>query len=286
MAEINFKDLRPYPPKYPPYPPYSDVSMYLEHYFYAFFKRNLGRFAPKPRTYLPIYWTTLYNDHVRVDINRYLAALPQDQKYFTVVQHDDGVVCTLPKDTLVFGTSPYGRGDRITIPLLTSPIPERYKTEPVEKSIFCSFVGTITHPIREKLFNRFKNNSKFQFNNMKSWSPVIDDSDFQSFVSTTRKSRFALAPRGYSPNSFRLYEIMQLNTIPVLVSDSFMTPYAEELNWSEFCVLIGERDIENLDRILSNIDESQYQKMLARMNEVYSTHFTLEAMSEYVLRKI
>ena len=38
-------------------------------------------------------------------------------------------------------------------------------------------------------------------------------------------SVFGLAPRGYGPTSFRLYETMQMDAVPIYISDVFWLPF-------------------------------------------------------------
>ena len=82
-------------------------------------------------------------------IQPYLDALP-DTKYFTVSQHDDAVAEKLPPGTISFEGG--GNGNGIPLPLICSKLPS-VKTD-VDRDIFCSFVGSDTHPIRDRINRR------------------------------------------------------------------------------------------------------------------------------------
>jgi hypothetical protein len=119
-----------------------------------------------------------------------------------------------------------------------------------------------------------------------SWTPNVQMSDFQKFVDITSSSKFGLAPRGYGKSSFRLYEIMQLGTVPVYISDDFYLPWSDELDWSEFCVLIDEDNLRDVDSILKSISESDYQKLLDNGKKVYNEYFTLEGMFQNIIKRL
>lgn len=136
----DFKLLRP-PPKYPTYPPYH-TGEYLEEYFYSFYLSNKSKFDELNVTLIPVFWTNVYNNgeispHI---IQSFLNALPLENVYFTVSQHDDAVREILPPRTIHFSAG--GRNGGIPIPLVCSPIPNTYLGES-NKDIFCSFVGSI-----------------------------------------------------------------------------------------------------------------------------------------------
>jgi hypothetical protein len=275
--------LIPYPPKYAKYPPYSNIEDYIEHSFFNFYNENIKDFSSKERKYIPAFWTTLYNDNYQIDIQSILDSLPKDKKYFTVIQHDDGIKYNLPKDTLVFSCTENGNGKIIPIPLITTQLNIENNIE--KKSVLCSFVGSMTHPIRNKIYNLFKNNDNFIFS-VKNWTPSISEDEFKNFVEITKKSKFSLAPRGNIRSSFRLYEILQLGSVPVYISDEFFIPFDNDINWSDFCILIKEGDIDNLENILNNISEEQYNKMIENGKAVHEKYFTIDHVCNFILKTL
>jgi hypothetical protein len=277
MSVINFKDLRP-AANYPTYPPYHQ-GYYLEEYFYHFYKRNKEAFDKTGYTLIPIFWTNVYNNGVNRNlIQFFLNALPEG-KYFTISQHDDAVKEILPKSTLSFEAG--GNGNGIPIPLICSPIKISHQQD---KSIFCSFVGSInTSPIREKLFKLYSTDSDFIFDNQQ-WVPNIPTERLNAFVDITQKSRFALCPRGYGAQSFRLYEVLQIGTIPVIVYDKPWFPFNDEILWSDFAVLVHVDEIGNLKQKLKNITPTQQQIMISKGREIYNKYFTFDTVSNHILR--
>ena len=77
---------------------------------------------------------------------------------------------------------------------------------------------------------------------------------------------------------------MQLDAVPVYISDRFWLPWQHELNWKEFCVLITEDQIPDMHSILSSIDDDTYEKMKQKIQEIYESYFTMEGMSAKIMQ--
>lgn len=262
----NFKNFRP-SPTYPTYPPYHK-GLYLEDSFFEWFISNNVQLE---RYYIPVFWTTCYIQNSQHGVQQILNNLDRSKKYFTISQHDDAIIEILPPDTICFNAG--GNRSGIPIPLICSPIELKPK---LNKDIFCSFVGSITHPIRYSIFNALKNNRKYYFSN-KNWTLSVDKSDFEKFVEITSRSVFCLCPRGYGKSSFRLYESMQLGAIPVYVYDDKWIPFEDAIDWSKFSVLIHVSDINNIDSILSSYTNDKISEMLENIYYYWSNNFTMES---------
>ena len=272
-------DLRP-TPQYPTYPPYHQGN-YLEDYFYSHFVVNKPIVA---RNYIGVSWTTLYCDNKDQSLQVFLDALDPNEKYFTVMQHDDAPKHNLPKDTLCFSAGGNVRGDNIIpIPLICSPIP--YIIQNAEKTLLASFVGSLTHPIRTEMANSLNNKPNCVIN-VKNWSPNVDNNEFNNFINLASKSKFLLCPRGYGLNSFRLYEAFQLGCVPVIITDILYLPWTDELNWKEFSVIIHACDVDKIYDILNSIDQTTYSNMINKGIEVYDKYFTLNGMYQNIIKRI
>lgn len=268
----------------PNYPSYSNSL--LEEYYYNFYKNNQKLFEDKNRLYIAAFWTNILCEKqpIHYQVQDYLNALPRDKPYYTVVQHDLDIVYQLPPDTKVFAAGGL-TGKGIPIPLIGETIPEKY-LEPRNKEIFCSGIYSMTHDIRRKVYELYKNNKDFVFNPPRSWTDSIPENDFINFAETSKKSIFGLAIRGFGLNSFRLYELFQLNCIPVIITDKFYLPFEDDLNWNSFCVLLNEKDIPNLYEILLNISPEKQDQMRQKGKEVYESHFTLESVCKQILKRL
>ena len=278
---VDFKELR-IPYDHPTYPPYHE-GYYMEEYFYKYYLKNKKEFDKTGFTLIPIFWTNVYimehkGANKRRLIQPFLNALP-DGKYFSVSQHDDAVEEQLPAGTLSFEGG--GNGNGIPLPLICSKIPS--VPDKKEKDIFCSFVGSASHPIRDTIRDTYANDNDFQLY-MKHWTEAVPEEQLNFFIDVTNRSKFSLCPRGYGAQSFRFYEIMQLNSIPVVVYDKKWFPFEDVIDYESFCVLVHETEIPNLKNKLSQITDKQQEQMLASGKKIYEKYFTLEGMCKQILR--
>ena len=266
-----------------PYPPYHK-GFYMERYFIDFYIKNKKSIDDTGYQFLPITWTDIYvhKPHLRYKLQDLLNSLDKEKKYFTVSQHDDAPLDDLPPKTLKFSAGG-NQKNGIPIPLICSSIENIKETK---KDIFCSFVGSITHPARLSMLHYLKGNSNYVLL-PKNWSSNVEDEKQDLFLNVTSRSKFTLCPRGYGATSFRLYESMQLGSIPVYIYyDTPYIPFADELDWNKLSVLIHANDIINIDNILNSITVERYNEMLSYIKEIYPKYFTLEGMCDKIIKTI
>ena len=278
---------------YTPYPFYH-TGKYLEQYFLYFYLKNIEEFEKLDRQYIPVMWTDVYlkAGNMCDDLQKDLNGLNESGKYFTVSQHDDAPFQKFPINTIHFSAG--GNIPNTTpIPLICNEIPNK---PIVEKDIFCSFVGSITHAsdgwgkvsntIRTKMIEILSNKPEYVLN-PKIWSHDVEREKQELFLKTTARSKFTLCPRGYGATSFRLYESMQLGSVPVYIYfQKPHLPFINDINWHDICVLVDFDDIESLDDILKSISDEKYNFMLKNIKEVYPKYFTLQAMCDNILKTL
>jgi len=207
----------------PAYPPYH-TGPYLEEYFLYYYFKNIEKFKNVKHQYIPVLWTELYLHVASLvdDLQNDLNELDKDKFYFTVSQHDDAPFQQLPPNTINFSAG--GNQPNTTpIPLICSPITD---VKEVEKDIFCSFVGSITaplegwglvsHNLRMKMLETLVDKKECVLK-PKSWTNEVKKDRQDMFLDLTARSKFTLCPRGYGATSFRLYEAMQLKSVPVYI---------------------------------------------------------------------
>lgn len=274
------------------YPPFKN-GRYMEEYFYDYVinpENNIK--IDTDRVYIPAFWTNIQNhpnfsnmkDSLNILLKRATQLLPNSTNYFTVVQADLGVELVLPKNTLVFGAC-YGD---IPLPLIYEDTTNKLLNEPQlhQRKILGSFVGTYTHSLRQKIFLSVGRNSSFKFQTSDTWTNSVSQSQADTFIRTTLNSKFCLAPRGFGRSSFRFFEAIQLDTIPVYFWDDIeWLPYKDILDYSKFSVSIHESDINKTAEILKSISNDKYASMLEELKRVRH-YFTLEGMSEYIIGKL
>jgi hypothetical protein len=272
----------------PTYPPYH-TGEYLEEYF---FKRWNEENIQTDRQYIDVFWTnnfcnSMFAGQQYENVQEQLdSVLSSDGKYFTVSQFDDGPFEKFPEDTLIFSAGGNREGDNIIpIPLICSPIPKELISNK-EKTIFASFVGSRdTHPIRMDMCKNLSGKDGYEIS-AGNWSTTVPMDNFERFLDITCSSKFGLAPRGYGKSSFRMYEILQLGTVPVYISDVHYLPWSDELDWNDFCVPVNEDEIEDIDSILKSISDVEYNNLLENGKKVYEEYFTLESMFKNIIKRI
>jgi len=272
----------------PIYPPYH-TGEYLEEYF---FKRWNQEKTETDRQYIDVFWTnnfcnSMFAGQQYHNIQEELdSILNKNGKYFTVSQFDDGPFENFPEDTLIFSAGGNREGDNIVpIPLICSSIPKEWIPNK-EKTIFASFIGSRnTHPIRMDMCNHLSGKEGYKIS-AGNWSTSVPIDNFKRFIDITCSSKFGLAPRGYGKSSFRLYEILQLGTVPVYISDVHYLPWTDELDWNDFCVPVNEDEIGDIDAILKSINDVEYNKLLENGRKVYEEYFALEGMFKNIIKRI
>jgi hypothetical protein len=263
-----------------PYPPYH-FGKYLEEYFIEFYFKNKKDFDLTGYELIPISWTNIYNNHTHLlkNLQKDLNGLDFSKKYFTVSQHDDAPKESLPPNTIKFSAGG-NRPNCVPIPLICSSIPN---VKEVHKDIFCSFVGSATHPVRMDMLHHLVNKEGYVLK-PKHWSPSIEDKRKDLFLDITSRSIFSLCPRGYGATSFRLYEAMQLGAIPVYIyTNEPYIPFSNIVNWNDICILVEKQDIKNIDNILKNISKEKQNEMRLVIKETYNKMFTLDGMCLNIL---
>lgn len=262
LSRVNVPDkFRPYINVV--YPPYNELI------FEEWFRENYVG-CNTTRVYLDIFPTSYWvnnnygNDAIaRKDIQDYVDSLPDDKKYFSICQYDDGFMIDWKgKDVLEFNMS---KQNGVMMPLICQPKPYKFTTP---KKWFASFVGSRTHPIRNEL-EKIKDINGYYIS--------FDQHSPETYSRIIHESIFTLCPRGYGANSFRYSEALQYGSIPVYISDEFILPWDEE---AEFITL---NSVDNISDILEKIEPSDIVTMQDRIQYVYNKYFTYEGNLKLII---
>lgn len=140
------------------------------------------------------------------------------------------------------------------------------------------------NPIRDKLFEmnnnkeliikEFSNNPKdFEFS-LNKIMEIIPSDDEYSYLNLLFKSRYSILPRGNGwALSYRHIEAMNVGSIPVIISDNYVLPFNELINWDSCCIRIKENEIEHLLKIVKN-NLYREDEMRANVKDVYNKYFS------------
>ena len=125
--------------------------------------------------------------------------------------------------------------------------------EPSALQYLCSFRG------RESTEDGFR--MKLQSIGGPDLHIVVTDEPSSDYATEMAASHFCLVPRGDCLFSYRLLESLAASCIPVILSDGYVLPFSEALDWSEFSLSVPERDFEALPEMLRKFTPSQRNYM-------------------------
>ena len=283
------------------YPGYSSGTN-MEEIFYDMFKNNKN-LIDTDLIYIPVFWTSYYVTHNYANniqpIYNWLDTLDKSKKYFTIVQYASGIFIkndnykldlkifsagggglnvkgsSSEKQLQYYGLTRHifnGNKGNYDIPLMCLPL---FPSMNIKKDIFCSFMGRFdTHFCRINMYNVLHKNEKYK---------LYKSVNFEKYKEILNRSIFTLAPGGYGYTSFRIYEAIMANSIPIYIwHDKKILPFKDDINWEDFCIIINNNDIEKLPEILNNVNITEKQKNLQKVKY----KFTFDETFKYIKKAI
>ncbi|KAL5722093.1 xylogalacturonan beta-1,3-xylosyltransferase [Ranunculus cassubicifolius] len=88
------------------------------------------------------------------------------------------------------------------------------------------------------------------------------------------QSKYCLCPSGFEVASPRVVEAIQAGCVPVLISQDYVLPFSDVLDWSQFSVQIPVEKIQDIKTILQEIPIQKFRRMQMRVKAV-QRHFTI-----------
>jgi hypothetical protein len=147
-----------------------------------------------------------------------------------------------------------------------------------------SFRGTdVSHPIRRKLLRCFSTHPRARMVRSLTRFHSHSSDEKQEYVDDILSSNFVLCPRGWSPVTYRLFEVMELGRCPVIISDDWVP--IQGVPWQECSIRIKETDVSHCADILTE-QESEAEKLGRVAREVWESHFAEPAKFRAMMRFI
>lgn len=153
---------------------------------------------------------------------------------------------------------------KLTPPLLNLP--------PSNRSIFAFFAGGVHGYVREQLSKYWKDKDK----DIQVHDYLPKTLDYSELMG---QSKFCLCPSGYEVASPRIVESIYHGCVPVIISDSYVLPFSDVLDWSKFSIHIPVASIPELKKILERVSMDEYLEKQNRVVQV-QRHFVVNRPSK------
>ncbi|KAJ7965945.1 Exostosin family protein [Quillaja saponaria] len=139
---------------------------------------------------------------------------------------------------------------------------------PLQRPVLAFFAGNPHGYLRPILLDHWENKDP----DMKIFGPMPHVRGNINYLQFMKSSKYCICAKGHEVNSPRVVEAIFYECIPVIISDNYVPPFFEVLNWESFAVFVPEKDIPNLKNILLSISEERYIEMHKRVKKVQQ-HF-------------
>jgi hypothetical protein len=146
-----------------------------------------------------------------------------------------------------------------------------------------SFQGNLTSGVRKSLFSHdFRRNDILIERTMPFWHD-IGSPEFLEFkrryAEVISRSKYVLCPRGIGTSSFRLYETMQSERVPVIISDAWV-PWSNT-DWRKFCLRVREKDVADIPDICLDA-EPKWKEMAAAARKHWEDWFSHKGLARLI----
>lgn len=107
-----------------------------------------------------------------------------------------------------------------------------------------------------------------------------------------QNSTFCLVPRGRRLGSFRFLEALQAGCIPVLLSNGWVLPFAQVIDWNKAVVWADERLLLQVPNTIRSISEYKIMQLRQQTQVLWDKYFssiekivftTLEVSMHYIM---
>nr|XP_043625280.1 probable glycosyltransferase At5g03795 [Erigeron canadensis] len=138
-----------------------------------------------------------------------------------------------------------------------------------DRHIFAFYAGNMHGYLRKILLEYWNNKDT----DMKIFGPMPPGvASKMNYIEHMKSSKYCICPKGYEVNSPRVVEAIFYECVPVIISDNFVPPFFEVLNWDAFSVIVAEKDIPDLKTILAAISDDKYKELQHGVKKVQK-HF-------------
>ncbi|KAL3844172.1 hypothetical protein ACJIZ3_001575 [Penstemon smallii] len=149
-----------------------------------------------------------------------------------------------------------------------NPLKDLGGEPPSKREILGFFAGKMHGYLRPILLNEWENKDP----DLKIFGKLREVKGEMRYIEYMKSSKYCISAKGYEVYSPRVVEAIFYECVPVIISDNYVPPFFESLNWESFAVIVLEKDIPDLKKILLSIPEKRYLEMQQRVKQVQK-HF-------------
>lgn len=149
-----------------------------------------------------------------------------------------------------------------------------YESIDESKTILGNMVCSINNSLRGVLRNTLSKDDRYVIGG------GFNSRDYKKILA---QSLFTFCPKGNGLSSYRFFEAIQQNSIPVLIADNVILPFGD-INYSDFSLRIKESDAGNIEKISSIIDSAPLY-LLDNLKKIKS-RFTLLGVQDEVYNRL
>lgn len=136
-----------------------------------------------------------------------------------------------------------------------------------QRTVLAFFAGGLHGRIRPALFQHWKGKDE----DIKVYEHVPEGTSYEDML---RKSKFCLCPSGFEVASPRIVEAIHAECVPVLISQHYILPFSDVLDWDKFSISVSVEELPELKNILLGVSKDRYVKMRENVRHV-RRHFVV-----------
>ncbi|XP_047339367.1 probable glycosyltransferase At5g11130 [Impatiens glandulifera] len=143
---------------------------------------------------------------------------------------------------------------------------------PSNRTIFAFFAGGEHGDVREQLFKYWKDKDK----EIQVHSYLPKNINYYESLGNTK---FCLCPSGYEVASPRIVESIHAGCVPVIISEGYVLPFSDTLDWTKFSFHLPVSKIRRLKKMLKGISKKEYEEKRKAVLQV-QRHFVVNRPSK------
>ncbi|BGP05755.1 hypothetical protein JCM10049v2_001568 [Rhodotorula toruloides] len=101
---------------------------------------------------------------------------------------------------------------------------------------------------------------------------IAEQSENDDYARRLARSKFGLAPPGYTLDTTRIYEYLAYGVVPVFIGSGptagQVMPFANDVDWSSFSISIPRDRAHETPRILAQVSDDEYERLRRKVWEV------------------